>query len=83
MSLGTYPEVTLREARALRDEARTLLAQGINPLVQRRNKREADRLAEEIPSKAPTISGWRIVRSPSRKVVKAPSLKFAASLTRM
>lgn len=31
MSLGTYPEVTLREARSLRDEARALLAKGTNP----------------------------------------------------
>lgn len=57
MSLGTYPEVTLREARALRDEARKLLAQGINPLVQRRNKREADRLAEENTFKS-TYDQW-------------------------
>ncbi|HRV79184.1 MAG TPA: Arm DNA-binding domain-containing protein, partial [Thauera sp.] len=30
ISLGTYPEVTLREARSLRDEARALIAKGIN-----------------------------------------------------
>ena len=46
MSLGTYPEITLREARSRRDEARKLLAQGINPQLQRRRNREADRLAE-------------------------------------
>lgn len=35
MSLGTYPEVSLREARALRDEARALVAKDINPRLHR------------------------------------------------
>lgn len=47
MSLGTYPEITLREARGLRDEARALLAKGINPRVHRKQKRVAVRLAGE------------------------------------
>lgn len=41
MSLGTYPEVGLREARGLRDEARALLAKGLNPHVERKRKRAA------------------------------------------
>lgn len=52
MSLGTYPEVSLREARALRDEARALLAKGINPKVDRKRKRQAVRLAGEHSFKA-------------------------------
>ncbi len=47
MSLGTYPEVSLREARALRDEARALLAKGINPHIDRKQKRFAAKLADE------------------------------------
>ena len=47
ISLGTYPEVTLREARSLRDEARALLAKGTNPRVHRKQKRTAVRLADE------------------------------------
>jgi hypothetical protein len=31
ISLGTYPEVSLRQARQARDEARTRLAEGTNP----------------------------------------------------
>jgi hypothetical protein len=31
LSLGTYPETSLKEARAKRDEARQMLAQGIAP----------------------------------------------------
>ncbi|MFG1304640.1 integrase arm-type DNA-binding domain-containing protein [Xanthobacter autotrophicus] len=46
ISLGTYPEISLREARALRDEARALLARGINPQLDRKQKRNAARLAD-------------------------------------
>lgn len=35
LSLGTFPAVTLRRAREKREEARTLLADGIDPGVQR------------------------------------------------
>lgn len=52
MSLGTYPEVSLREARTLRDEARALLAKGINPRVHRKQKRQSVRLADESTFKA-------------------------------
>jgi len=47
MSLGTYPKVSLREARALRDEARALVAKGINPKIDRKQKLRAVRFATE------------------------------------
>ena len=47
LSLGTYPEVALREARQARDEARSLLAKGVNPKAHRQQKRQSDRLADE------------------------------------
>ncbi|MDR2451424.1 MAG: Arm DNA-binding domain-containing protein, partial [Candidatus Accumulibacter sp.] len=47
MSLGTYPEVPLREARQARDEARALLARGANPHTHRKQKRQAVLLAGE------------------------------------
>nr|SPS04626.1 Integrase family protein [Candidatus Nitrotoga fabula] len=47
MSFGTYPEVSLLEARALRDAARALVAKGINPRVHRKQKRAAAKLAGE------------------------------------
>lgn len=46
MSLGTYPEVSLRDARHLRDQARALLSKGINPRLDRKRKRQAVRLAQ-------------------------------------
>lgn len=47
MSLGTYREVALREARHLRDQARALLNKGINPRLDRKRKQQAARLAQE------------------------------------
>lgn len=39
LSFGSYPEVKLAKARSLRDEARSLVAQGIDPSDQRRQTR--------------------------------------------
>lgn len=47
MSFGSYPALSLKEARELRDEARTLLAKGVNPHTERKRKRHAIVLAGE------------------------------------
>jgi len=47
ISLGTYPEISLRDARALRDVARALVARGIDPRVHRQLERNARCLATE------------------------------------
>lgn len=39
MSLGSYPAVSLKQARERRDEARKLLAQNINPCEHRKQRR--------------------------------------------
>ena len=39
LSLGVYPEISLKEARRRRDEARTLIAQGIDPSDQRKEEK--------------------------------------------
>lgn len=41
ISLGTYPEVSLKDARTKRDEARELVAKGIDPREVRREQKEA------------------------------------------
>jgi hypothetical protein len=41
LSLGAFPEVTLAEARLKRDEARRLIAQGIDPSAHRKGERAA------------------------------------------
>ena len=47
MSLGSYPQIGLKEARTRRDEARTLVAQGINPYEHRKQQRLAVHVAKE------------------------------------
>ena len=42
LSIGRYPEVSLKEARRRRDDAFQLLANGLNPEEQKRVKREAN-----------------------------------------
>ena len=41
LALGAYPDVGLREARAKRDEARKLIAQGIDPGAQKKAQKAA------------------------------------------
>ena len=50
LSLGTFPDVSLKRAREKRDEARRLLADGIDPGVQRRAGKAAgaERLANSF-----------------------------------
>lgn len=47
LSLGTYPEISLKEARNRRDIARELVARGINPRKHRNEERRLALLAEE------------------------------------
>ena len=51
ISLGTYPEISLKEARELRDQARALVAKGIDPRVYRRQKRK-DRSVQQFKRRA-------------------------------
>ncbi len=45
LSLGTYPDVTLRQAREARDDARKLVAKGVDPSALRRQEKRATREA--------------------------------------
>lgn len=48
ISLGSYPELSLREARELRDAARALIAKGINPRLDRKQKRQAEQKRQAV-----------------------------------
>jgi len=41
LALGAYPDVPLKRAREKRDEARTLVADGVDPMTERREARAA------------------------------------------
>jgi len=47
ISFGTYPDLSLKQARQLRDEARALVARGVDPRLHRSQKRRAASLAVE------------------------------------
>jgi hypothetical protein len=47
LSFGSYPEVSLRDARKLRDDAREVLAEGKDPVLEKQRERiRAEALAE-------------------------------------
>lgn len=45
LALGVYPDVSLRDARDLRDDARKLLAKGIDPAEQKKRERHAAKVS--------------------------------------
>ena len=66
MSFGAYPEVSLKQARERRDEARKLIARYINPCEHRKQKRiEAE--AEVKQTFQAVYDGWIAFRSLSLK----------------
>ena len=58
LSLGLYPEVSLKEARKRRDKARELLAEGIDPSAARQMEKQAARRAAEGTFQA-VAEAWR------------------------
>ncbi|MCG5537383.1 integrase arm-type DNA-binding domain-containing protein [Halorhodospira sp. 9622] len=61
MGLGTYPEVTLSKAREQRDEARALLADGIDPIENRKSRRQAAASADASSFEAVAREWWGAV----------------------
>jgi integrase len=58
MSLGAYPALGLKDARDLRDEARALLAKGVDPRAHRRRERAAALVAGANTFEA-VFRSWR------------------------
>lgn len=42
LALGTYPQVTLKQARQKRDDARAEIAEGIDPVLARKGRRNGE-----------------------------------------
>lgn len=47
ISLGSYPELSLHDARELREQARSMVAKRINPRIERKQKLNAIKMAGE------------------------------------
>lgn len=66
LSFGSYPMVTLLEARAKRDEAKRLLSQGRDPALERREAEQAQALVRQNTFRAAAEawfelnSGWSL-----------------------
>lgn len=65
MSLGTFPEISLREARTRRDEARARVAKDINPQRERTKERTLATQAEQNTFQA-VYEKWLQFRQQSR-----------------
>lgn len=63
ISLGTYPDVSLKDARDRRDEARKLLANGIDPSINRKTQKEA-RIERSANSFETIAREWFAKQSP-------------------
>ena len=61
LSLGRYPTVGLRDARAKKDEAKALLDKGIDPSEQKKKQKE-ERRAEERESFENIAREWHRIR---------------------
>lgn len=69
MSLGTYPEITLKEARELRDQARALVAKGIDPRSQRREEKRAA-ASEAVKTFEVVANEWHVFKVPRMSKAK-------------
>lgn len=64
ISLGTYPEISLKDARARRDAARESVAKGVDPREARREQREAAMQSEGMTLRR-VYDEWLAFRRPS------------------
>ncbi|QGM80721.1 tyrosine-type recombinase/integrase [Otariodibacter oris] len=62
MGIGIYPDVTLAQARAKRQEYRSLLAQGIDPQIHQKEK-EIEHLQNQSNTLYKIAENWKKVRS--------------------
>jgi integrase len=75
VSLGTYPEVSLAEARAKRDQLRAEIAKGVNPAAEK--KQQKARIAEGFAQVEKEVAE-HIAQAEKDAAVKAYTLKVAA-----
>jgi hypothetical protein len=57
LALGVYPDVSLKRAREKRDDARRLLADGVDPSAQRQAQEHAQRIAH-LPTFKAVATAW-------------------------
>jgi hypothetical protein len=81
MTFGKYPDVSLAMARERHSEARRLLATGIDPMVQRKAEKTAERVASEnscASVSARWLEHWQ--HGKSRRHVDSTRRRLAANI---
>ncbi|MDR6608994.1 integrase arm-type DNA-binding domain-containing protein [Pseudomonas synxantha] len=73
ISLGMYPELSLKDARLARENARALVAKGVDPRAARREDRFTA-LAENENSFAAVFLAWRTFKAVTLKLGRQTSL---------
>jgi len=73
VALGAYPEISLKEAHALRDELRVQLAKGVDPRAYRRQAQEAASAAATNTFQA-VFTSWRSFKALSLKTGRQSTL---------
>lgn len=58
MALGKYPTISLSQARKLADEARVSLVQGINPMDERRTRKQEQKVDKEKLFSTISMKWW-------------------------
>ncbi|KMK50413.1 preprotein translocase [[Actinobacillus] muris] len=62
LSIGTYPEISIAQARAMREEFRALLAQGVDPQIHRQEQ-ENQKCRQNENTFLNIAERWRIKRA--------------------
>lgn len=65
MSLGTYPEISLAQARSKRDDARALVANGVDPSQDRKEQKQKARL-ESLNTFEAIAEEWHSLHNKSK-----------------
>ena len=79
LALGKWPEITLKEARERRDEARKLLAYGIDPSEERKAEKAA-REAEAVNNFEAVAREWFAKWSADKSATYAPKVISALEI---
>ncbi|EBA1889478.1 TPA: tyrosine-type recombinase/integrase [Salmonella enterica subsp. houtenae serovar [1],40:z4,z23:-] len=72
LSLGSYPEISLAQARIRAADARAKVAQGISPVTERREKKEASKVVNSFEG---VCLEWQATRLPQWSEIYAADTK--------
>lgn len=68
--LGTYPEITLKRARELRDDAKRALRDGFDPSLEKKRARHSRKVGHQNTFEE-FARAWHVTQSPRWKAVHA------------